>query len=223
MGLGKRQSAMLVVDVQNDFMPGGALGVSQGTEIIEPIGVAMSAGSFDVIVATQDWHPTNHISFASNHPGRRPMETIELYGRQQTLWPDHCVQGTRGAELYPRLPWERACAIIRKAIDPAIDSYSAIRNNWNAQGERPPTGLAGLLKNLGVESVFICGLARDYCVRWTAEDAMAEGFRTTLLWDLCRPIDPSSDSDVYKALTGIGVDIINSGDLMTQGGSRLRA
>ena len=205
--------ALLVVDVQNDFLPGGALAVPNGDEILAPLRVLMNSGAFEFIVATQDWHPGGHISFASTHAGRQVMDTIHLYHHDQTLWPDHCVQGTRGAELHRDLPWDKAAAIIRKATHPEVDSYSALRNNWNAHKRRPPTGLGGYLKNHGVREVFICGLARDYCVRWSAEDAVKEGFRVTVIWDLCRSIDPSADQRLRHHLIKHGVKIIDSADV----------
>ena len=205
--------ALLVVDVQNDFLPGGALAVSNGHAILAPLRSLMESGAFELIVATQDWHPRGHISFASSHPGHKPMDTIRLYGHEQTLWPDHCVQGTHGARLHPDLPWDKAAAIIRKATDPAIDSYSALRNNWNPRGKRPPTGLTGYLKNHGVREVYICGLARDFCVRWSAEDAVKDGLRVTVIWDLCRSIDPSSDERLRRRLIARGVKIIDSADV----------
>ncbi|MDO8432602.1 MAG: nicotinamidase [Candidatus Binatus sp.] len=208
--LGNDRSALLVVDMQPDFMPGGALAVQGGDEIVAPLGALMESGLFDVIVATQDWHPRDHVSFASNHPGRMPFETIELYGYPQTLWPDHCVQGTPGAELHSGLPWHRASAIIRKATDASTDSYSALRNNWNPHGERPPTGLGGYLINRGVEHVFACGLARDYCVAWSAEDARDAGFSVSVIWDLCRSIDPSRDDALRDDLDARGIAIVTA-------------
>jgi len=207
------RSVLLVVDMQPDFMPGGALPVQGGDEIVGPIREMMDSGLVDLIVATQDWHPRDHVSFASNHPGRKPLETIELYGHEQTLWPDHCVQGTSGAELHAGLPWERATKIIRKATDSATDSYSAIRNNWNPAGERPPTGLADYLKTSGVRDVFVCGLARDYCVRWTAEDAIDAGFRVWVIWDLCRSIDPAADKTLRESLESRGIEIVTVEEL----------
>jgi nicotinamidase/pyrazinamidase len=141
------------------------------------------------------------------------MDTIELYGHPQVLWPDHCVQGSPGSELVADMPWHRVQAIIRKATHPAVDSYSAFRNNWDASGGRPPTGLAGLLTERGIERVFLCGLARDYCVRWSAEDAVAAGFSTGVIWDLTRSVDPSGDADIRRALDKLGVLVIESGDL----------
>ena len=138
--MGNTHRALLVVDVQNDFLPGGALAVPDGDEILAPLRMLMDSDTFDLIVATQDWHPPGHISFASSHTGHQVMDTIRLYQHDQTLWPDHCVQGTHGARLHADLPWDKVGAIIRKATDPTTDSYSALRNNWNPRGKRPPTG-----------------------------------------------------------------------------------
>jgi nicotinamidase/pyrazinamidase len=210
----KDRAALLVVDIQPDFFPGGALAVPRAKEILPPLRKLMNSRRFDLIVATQDWHPRDHVSFASNHAGRRPMETIDLYGHEQTLWPDHCVQGTAGAELHRGLPWEKATAIVRKATDPATDSYSAFRNNWDSRGNRPATGLAGYLKDRGVEDVFVCGLARDFCVRWSAEDALQEEFRVFVVWDLSRSIDPSSDDSLRRDLIQRGAKIVSVQSLL---------
>jgi nicotinamidase/pyrazinamidase len=206
-------TALLVVDVQHDFLPGGALAVPDGDQILTPLSRLMNTDFFPLIVATQDWHPPNHISFASNHRGKEPMDRITLYGHEQTLWPVHCIQGTRGAELHPGLDWTRVTAIIRKATDPTTDSYSAIRNNWNPQGIRPPTGLAGYLKSRRVERIFVCGLALDYCVKWTAEDALDEGFEVAVIWDLCRAIDSSASEYVRHDLSERGAEVITLADL----------
>lgn len=203
------QTALLVVDVQPDFLPGGALAVAGGDEILAPVAGLLESERFGVRVATQDWHPPGHVSFASRHPGRRPFEVVDLYGHAQTLWPDHCVQGSAGAALHPALPWERLDLILRKGTDPQVDSYSAFRNNWDPKGERPATGLAGYLRERGVRAVCVCGLARDVCVRWTAEDAAAAGFRTTVLWDLTRAVDPAADETVRAALAARGVAVAN--------------
>lgn len=204
----REHSALLIVDVQPDFLPGGALAVGGGDEIIAPIRELMEADPFALCVATQDWHPRGHISFASSHAGYRPLDVIQLYGRPQVLWPDHCVQGTPGAELAAGLPWERVSAVIRKGADPRVDSYSTFRNNWDPDGRRPPTGLTGYLMERGVTDVFICGLARDYCVKWSAEDAAGAGFRTHVIWDLTRPVDPASDDDVVRDLVRAGARIV---------------
>lgn len=205
-----RGAALLLVDVQPDFLPGGALAVADGDAILAPLRALLARDPFALYVATQDWHPRGHVSFASRHPGRRPFDVIDLHGHPQTLWPDHCVQGTAGAELSPALPWDRVAAVIRKGADAEVDSYSGFRNNWDAAGTRPPTGLGGYLRERGVESVYVCGLARDYCVKWTAEDAAAAGFRTTVLWDLARPVDPASDARVRADLERAGVAIVDS-------------
>jgi nicotinamidase/pyrazinamidase len=210
---GNDRTALIVVDMQHDFMPGGSLAVNGGDEIIAPIARLMESQLFDVIVATQDWHPRDHVSFASNHAGRAPFDTIDLYGHPQTLWPDHCIQRTPGAELHAELPWHRASAIIRKATDASTDSYSAFRNNWNLRGERPPTGLAGLLINRGAEHLFLCGLARDFCVAWSAEDAMDAGFRVSVIWDLCRSIDPARDENLRNSLLARGIEIVTAAEL----------
>lgn len=207
-------AALLVVDIQIDFLPGGALAVPDGDAVLPGIRGLMSSEDFPLQIATQDWHPPGHISFASSHDGHEAMDTLELYGRQQILWPDHCVQGRRGAELYDELPWERMAALIRKATDPRVDSYSAFRNNWNPDGERPPTGLAGYLRERGAEEVVICGLARDFCVRWSAEDAVAAGFAVTVVWDLTRSVDSSGDQEIRRSLVGLGVRVAHVHDLL---------
>jgi len=206
----RERSALIVVDVQPDFFPGGALPVGEANRILEPLRRLMERDLFPVVAATQDWHPPRHVSFASRHEGKQPFETIELYGHEQTLWPDHCVQGTPGAELHPGLPWEKAAVIVRKGSDPRCDSYSGFRNNWNPDGKRPRTGLAGYLRDRGIGEVWVCGLARDVCVRWTAKDAAAEGFRVKFLWDLTRPVDPGSDGTVREELERTGVEAVSS-------------
>jgi nicotinamidase/pyrazinamidase len=204
----RQTTALVLVDLQPDFMPGGALPVAEGDAIVEPVRELMEADLFGLYVATQDWHPRGHISFASSHPDRKPFETIELYGHPQVLWPDHCVQGTPGAELHRGLPWEKVSVIVRKGTDPKVDSYSGFRNNWNPKGERPSTGLAGYLRDRGIGTLYLCGLARDYCVKWTAEDAAREGFQVYFLWDLTRAVDPSSDDQVRRDLESAGVKVL---------------
>lgn len=206
-------AALLLVDVQPDFLPGGALAVGEADQIVEPLAALMDGGLFSLQVATQDWHPPGHVSFASRHPGRSPMDVIELYGHDQVLWPDHCVQGTPGAELHPDLPWDHVSAVIRKGTDPRSDSYSGFRNNWDPNGERPPTGLTGYLRERGVTAVYVAGLARDYCVRWSAEDSAAAGFETRVVWDLTRSVDPSGDAELCAFFEGIRVGIVDSGSL----------
>jgi nicotinamidase/pyrazinamidase len=153
------------------------------------------------------------VSFASSHPGHEPLDVIELYGHDQTLWPDHCVRGTVGAELHPGVPWEQISAIIRKGTDARTDSYSGFRNNWNSEGERPATGLAGYLQEQDIATVVLCGLARDFCVKWSAQDAVDAGFRSIVLWDLTRPVDPASDEAVRQDLDRAGVVVTRSESL----------
>lgn len=203
-------NALIIVDVQPDFLPGGALAVPEGDAILEPLRQLLGHFPFGLAVATQDWHPPGHVSFASSHPGRQPFDVIEVHDMPQTLWPDHCVQGTPGAELSQELPWDRVSAVIRKGAQAGVDSYSGFRNNWDAEARRPPTGLAGYLREREVEEVFVCGLARDFCVKWTAEDAASAGFRTTVLWDLTRPVDAASDGEVRGALERAGVTVATS-------------
>ena len=205
--MSRHSTALIVVDVQLDFLPGGALAVPGGERILAPVAELMASGGFRDIVATQDWHPRDHVSFASQHPKRKPYEPIELYGREQMLWPDHCVAGSPGAALHPALPWDRARAIVRKGMDRTVDSYSGFRNNYDANGERPSTGLAGYLRELGVTGIYVCGLARDYCVRATAEDAAELGFATTVLWDSTQPVAATSDAVTRAALERSGVTI----------------
>lgn len=204
----RERSALLIVDMQPDFMEGGALPARESRTVVAPLAELMVSGRFRHCVATQDWHPPGHISFASSHPGRKPFDVIELYGHEQVLWPDHCLQGSSGGALHPDLPWDRLAAIVRKGDDPLVDSYSGFLNNWDAEGVRPPTGLAGYLRERGISDLFIGGLARDYCVKWTAEDAVAAGFTTYVLWDLTRPVDTGADTQVQASLESQGVRIV---------------
>ena len=201
--------ALVVVDVQPDFLPGGALAVADGDAILAPLRALLERERFDLVVATQDWHPPGHVSFASAHAGRAPLDVIEVHGHPQVLWPDHCVQGTPGAALHGALPIERVDTVIRKGARADVDSYSGFRNNWDASGTRPSTGLAEYLRARGIGEVTLCGLARDYCVKWSAEDAAAAGFRTTVLWELTRPVLPESDATVRADLERAGVRIVS--------------
>lgn len=207
------RTALIVTDIQPDFMEGGALPTQGGAEIVEPVRRLMAPGLFTHIVATQDWHPRGHVSFASSHPGRAPMDVIELYGHEQVLWPDHCVPGTPGAALHEELDIDRVVAIVRKGMSPEVDSYSAFRNNWGPDGTRPPTGLAGYLRERGIDTLFFCGLARDYCVKWSAEDAADAGFRTFVLWDLTRPVDAGSDEAVRAGLESKHIGVVTAEEL----------
>lgn len=198
-------AALILVDVQPDFMPGGALACHEGDAIIAGIDELLRQRRFRHVVATQDWHPAGHASFASSHEGRKPFEQVTLHGQPQTLWPEHCVQGTPGAELHRAIDWSTLDAVIRKGSDPAVDSYSGFRENHGPHGNRPSTGLAGWLRERGVDEVFVCGLARDVCVLWTAQDAVALGFRASLLWSLSRPVTPDSDAATRDAMQASGI------------------
>lgn len=199
--------ALLVIDLQPDFMPGGALACHEGDAIVADIAALLASRRYTTVVATQDWHPPGHASFASSHPGHVPFETISLHGHPQVLWPDHCVQGTPGAALDDRVDWTPADLILRKGTRPQVDSYSAFRENHGPDGERPTTGLAGWLRERGIEEVHVCGLARDYCVLWSAQDAVTAGFRVRFLWDLTRPVTPSGDAPTRMALDEAGIAI----------------
>ncbi|MGC1547981.1 MAG: bifunctional nicotinamidase/pyrazinamidase [Rhodanobacter sp.] len=207
------RAALILVDVQPDFMPGGALACHEGDAIVPGIDRLLRAGVFRHVVATQDWHPRRHISFASSHAGMPPFQQIELYGHAQTLWPDHCVQGTAGARLHPGIDWSSTNAIIRKGSDPRVDSYSGFRENHGPDGARPTTGLAGWLRERGVDDVYVCGLARDVCVLWTAQDAVTSGFRTHIVWDLSRPVTPDTDDATRVTLQAQGIGIVDSATL----------
>jgi len=188
--------ALILVDIQNDFLPGGALAVPNGDAVI-PV-VNRLQPMFPLVVATQDWHPANHGSFAANHPGKKPFEQITLNGLPQTLWPVHCIQGTGGAELAPGLDRKRIAKIIQKGTDAGIDSYSGFFDN----GHRRATGMAEWLKGKGVTEVHVCGLATDYCVKFTALDAVSTGFKTHLIEDASRGVNLQPD-DVNNAMAGM--------------------
>jgi nicotinamidase/pyrazinamidase len=177
------REVLVIVDVQNDFCPGGALAVPDGDAIIPAVN--RLAQEFAHVVLTQDWHPPGHLSFASAHPGWRPFDTIAAYYGPQTLWPDHCVQGTPGAALHPDLAAPHAELILRKGVRLAIDSYSAFREN----DRRTPTGLAGYLRERGFDRLTLCGLATDYCVLFSALDALDSGFAVEVAAHACRGID----------------------------------
>ena len=186
-------NALILVDIQNDFLPGGALAVPEGDQVVSVANRLMD--DFQIIVATQDWHPADHGSFAANHPGRKLFEVIDLNGLPQVLWPVHCVQGTSGAEFAPELEVERITRVFRKGIDAGIDSYSGLYDN----GHRRSTGLAEWLREQGVKRLTVCGLATDYCVKFTALDAVAEGFEVTLHLPASRGVN-LSPGDVDAAV-----------------------
>ncbi len=200
------RDVLLVVDVQYDFCPGGALGVADGDAVV-PLANRLIP-RFGTVVLTQDWHPPGHRSFASSHPGRSPFETIQLAYGPQTLWPDHCVQGTPGARFHADLDTTAACLVLRKGIHRAIDSYSAFFENDRAT----PTGLGGYLRERGFERVFLCGLATDYCVTYSALDARRLGFEAVVLPDACRAIDlEDSLAAALARMRDAGVAFADSG------------
>jgi nicotinamidase/pyrazinamidase len=186
-------NALIIVDLQNDFCPGGALPVPQGDLVIPVINRLQE--NFELIVATQDWHPPDHGSFAANHPGKKIGEVIDLDGLPQILWPAHCVQNTRGADFVPTLDRSRIAKVFQKGTDPAIDSYSAFFDN----GHRKSTGMGEWLKERGVTDVTICGLATDYCVKFTALDARQSDFDTSFIVDASRGVE-LRPGDVAKAI-----------------------
>lgn len=201
-------AALIVVDIQNDFLPGGALAVPRGDEIVAIANRLMSL--FPTVVLTADWHPADHSSFASQHAGKSPYDVVPMPYGNQVLWPDHCVAGTSGADFAAGLETVRAHAVIRKGTDKNCDSYSG----FLAADRKTPTGLAGYLKSRGVTTVFVCGLATDFCVAWTAQDAAAAGFKTYLIEDASRAID--AGGSLAAAMAGLktaGVDVIEKKDV----------
>jgi nicotinamidase/pyrazinamidase len=203
MRIDRLRDALVVVDVQHDFLPGGALAVAGGDAVVGPI--AALAPAFATVVATQDWHPRGHVSFASSHPGGRAYETLRLPQGPQELWPDHCVAGSPGAALHPALPDAAITLVLRKGTRREVDSYSAFRENVGPDGGRPTTGLAAWLTARGVERIFVCGLARDFCVRATAVDGAAEGLAVVVLDDLTRAVFPDRRAECDAALAEAGV------------------
>jgi nicotinamidase/pyrazinamidase len=196
---------LIVVDVQNDFCPGGALAVPKGDEVVPLIN--RLAVRFDNVVLTQDWHPRDHTSFASSHPGKKPFESADLPYGTQVLWPDHCVQGTRGAAFHEKLNLGKAQLVIRKGFHRDIDSYSAFLE----ADRRTTTGLAGYLKERGLTSLFVCGLATDFCVAWTALDGRRTGFEVSVIEDACRAIDLEGSLErAWAEMAAAGVKRINS-------------
>ncbi|MFL5442170.1 MAG: bifunctional nicotinamidase/pyrazinamidase [Myxococcales bacterium] len=201
--------ALILVDLQNDFLPGGALAVPHGDEVI-PVANRLQR-RFDLVVATQDWHPRGHGSFASSYPGRKPGELSELAGLPQVLWPDHCVQGSGGAEFAKTLQMNQVEAIFRKGTDPRIDSYSGFFDN----GHRKSTGLGDYLKGRGVTEVSVLGLATDYCVKFTALDARRLGFRVTVVEDGSRGVDlrPGDSARAVEEMRNVGVEVVRGSEV----------
>ncbi len=204
------KDALIIVDVQNDFCPGGALGVPEGDEVV-PIVNAL-AEVFADIVLTQDWHPPRHLSFASSHRGKKPYDMADLSYGSQILWPDHCVEGSAGAEFHPDLLVNWAQAIVRKGFRRHIDSYSAFCEN----DRQTPTGLGGYLRQRGLERLFIAGLATDFCVRYSAVDARREGFEVFVIEDACRSIDVDGSLAAAMAeMSQAGVELIEANAIRT--------
>lgn len=203
------RTALLVIDVQNDFIPGGQLAVPEGDRIVPLIN--RLAEQFKQVVIAQDWHPAGHASFASSHPGRQPYEVIQLPYGEQTLWPDHCIQGSRGADFHSGLNLPHAQLIIRKGCNPDIDSYSAFLEADRAT----TTGLAGYLKERGIDTVYMVGLALDFCVMFSALDARAAGFNTFVVLDACRAIDMNGSlASAIERMQVAGVGLIQSTELL---------
>lgn len=202
-------NALILVDLQQDFLPGGALAVPEGDQVV-PVANDV-VGQFELVIATRDWHPANHASFAANHRGQQPGEVIELDGISQVLWPVHCVQDTRGASFAPGLDLSRVERVFPKGTNPRIDSYSGFFDNGHRQG----TGLAEYLQSRGVHEVYLLGLATDYCVKFTALDARGLGYRTTLIEDGCRGVNlqVGDDRRAIEAMRQAGVRVVRSTDL----------
>jgi nicotinamidase/pyrazinamidase len=202
--------ALILVDIQNDFLPGGALAVQDGDAVIPVVNKLLPA--FPLVIATQDWHPANHGSFATSHPGKKMFEQIELNGLPQTLWPVHCVQGTRGAELAEALNRNRIIKIFPKGTDAGIDSYSGLFDN----GHRKSTGLGEWLKAQNVTEIFVCGLATDYCVKFTALDAAQNGFKTHLIQDASRGVNlrPDDVKNAIEEMRRAGIAVVQSTDIL---------
>ena len=202
-------NSLIVVDLQHDFCPGGALAVAQGDAVVPVIDAILPA--FDCVVATQDWHPANHASFAVNHAGARVGDVIEVGGVPQVLWPAHCVQNTQGAAFHRQFDTSGLDGVFQKGLDPNVDSYSGFFDN----GHRRSTGLADYLNGRGIGTVYLCGLATDYCVKATALDALALGFETFVIADACRGVNLQAGDDA-RALAQIaqaGGKIISSGEI----------
>lgn len=197
---------LILIDLQNDFCPGGALAVPEGDQVIEVANRLQER--FDLVVATQDWHPADHASFAANHRGKHPGEVIELDGLDQMLWPVHCVQDTAGAALHPHLGMRRIARVFRKGTDSHVDSYSGFFDN----GRRRATGLDDFLKARGTTELFLCGLATDYCVRFTATDAVQLGYATTVIEDACRGVNlrPRDAVKALRQMRSDGASIVRS-------------
>ncbi len=205
-----KKSALLIIDMQYDFMEGGSLEVKQANSIVNTIN-QLAQKDWGVVVASKDWHPQNHVSFASNNKGSQVFETITLPdGTQQVMWPDHCVQGSHGSEIHKDVDASRINHIVLKGQNPQVDSYSAFFDNNHLQ----KTDMEKILKKYDITTIYVVGLARDYCVRWTALDGQKLGYKTYFVWDATKPVDPSSNDAIAKELKDNKVEIIESKDLL---------
>ena len=200
--------ALLLIDIQNEFLPGGALAVPEGDAILPLVNQLQE--QFGLVVATQDWHPQNHKSFASQHTGRQVFDVVELQGLDQMLWPDHCVQGTAGADFSAELRMHKVEAIFRKGMNPEIDSYSGFYDN----GHLKSTGLADYLRGKGVTDIYLAGLAADYCVYFSAKDALQEGFKAHIIEDATRAISPEGFEKAKADIEAGGGEIVQSSSLL---------
>ncbi len=202
--------ALIIVDMQYDFMPGGALPTAEGDQIVDLINQLQH--KFDLVVATQDWHPQHHGSFASNHPDQKAGDLIKLNGLNQILWPDHSVQGTHGAELVDELEQSKIVRVFQKGMNPEVDSYSGFFDN----GQRGDTGLEAYLRAHDITDVYVVGLALDYCVKYTALDAQRIGFNTTLIVDASRAVNlqPTDGKDAVEAMKSAGVEVVMAESLL---------
>ena len=202
--------ALVLIDIQNDFCPGGALAVNEGNEIVSVINNIQK--KFSVKILTQDWHPENHKSFASNHSGKDPFSSINMFYGSQVLWPDHCIQDTLGADFHSDLITKNSDLIIRKGFRPDIDSYSAFFEN----DKSTPTGLEGYLKTRGIKTIYLCGLALDFCVFFSAIDGAKLGFQVFVIEDACRAIDlDGSLENSLKEMNAVGVKLISSSKFLS--------
>jgi nicotinamidase/pyrazinamidase len=198
---------LVIIDMQNDFIPGGSLEVPGGDRLIPAINRLQER--FDLVIATQDWHPASHMSFASNHPGKKPFDKVEWKGMEQVLWPDHCIQSTPGAEFHPKVDTRKIEALFRKGMDEKIDSYSGFYDN----GHQKNTGLAGYLRERRAGELYFCGLAADVCVNYSIRDALREGFSATLIQDATCPINEDAYEKIKKELAADGCRIISSDNI----------
>ncbi|MDC3002478.1 bifunctional nicotinamidase/pyrazinamidase [Paracoccaceae bacterium] len=197
------KTALLVIDLQNDFCPAGALEVAGGNEIVSDINQEMK--KYDCVVLTQDWHPKGHSSFAISHEGKNPLDMIKMPYGDQILWPEHCIQGSKGAEFHCELDTDRASAVIRKGSNPLIDSYSAFFEN----DRRTATGLDGYFKTLGIEKIYLVGLATDFCVNYSAQDAAKLGYKVSVFEGMCRAIDLNGSLELARTeMRDCGVELI---------------